>query len=1023
MGKNNRTRNVASFVRPGDHGVRLHLPNGKSIRFNTVDQAQSYIDINYPDRSLERYTGKQRTEPQSPPKKVHYASEDLPTYIDSGRKGINRLIGSAAPSPEFTKAYNRIGMDPIFNDVRVENMRRAWKNNPEYMQYAWTDTGNQVGAVATLPILGMAYEASPLVAGAMNLYGAYEGLDRLTSDEGVAKTWNKFSQGDWKGGLQSLGGDAFDVAMSLPFLNRMRQGVTMAGNTVRNGGRALAGNYVAKQFTRMSPYYDFSFDWRTGKFNLTPKPGMSGAATSVAKADMLPGQVRELPGTPRALGAAESGAAEVPSVRTYGSMNEVADALEAGEFPANSQMEAIAPQVVEPSTVTPTVIARTRSALPPMNEFGHYGDPSSLTTEQLQAVIDYTLETDSLPSEVLGHYINELRARQGMQEVTQSLDDLPPAPAEVNNVTGFENNSFESGNPFSGSFPQVGNVEAVHPTVEEFDWGEFESTPAAAPPIGPYDELLRGSRYIRNQNGTWTHALDGGTFTFGDDGVATFSPGRIMPSIQLQPNEIENFIRTRNDRTFNLDGPFRSLNDFIIRNQYPLGDVGSFGNLWRINYTHPSGVQLPIRLRQEPNGSIKMSLGNGEPTFISTTPETTAQEVYDGIMNYVRSVQIPELTPDQLSLIHSVFPNEVPPMRLGLGRQPGSRGFQNAARTRGLVYNPLDQTFSTRGLGYRRFRDEPIANLTPEALEPIKAPTIITSAEGLPAFSRISSGTNWGTALGVDPGFNPQIDFGLQRPRPTADQVRKALGIQEGGISSSQGDAHFYIERYSPNYTENMPLIETPYEVPILHLNMVPSDGGKLAAADKRWLGQQMESLSENAKGVDIASTGDINPTVSRFVSDLQAATNLSDLDKYNILKMFLENPGQFYREHFNNGDYSPFSWYNNAIRGGKKPKKFFTEPSRNTYTGSFNNYGNQLESPIKGLFNMNPSQLGYESPGISLNANNSTLLQNWMKENIPYLYTLPQDRTKVPFPVTTFRKKGGRLVKKKIINGKKTCK
>lgn len=940
MGKNNRTRNVASFVRPGDHGVRLHLPNGKSIRFNTVDQAQSYIDINYPDRSLERYTGKQGTEPQSPPKKVHYASEDLPIYTDSGRKGINRLIGSAAPSPEFTRAYNRIGMDPIFNDVRVENMRRAWKNNPEYMQYAWTDTGNQVGAVATLPILGMAYEASPLVAGAMNLYGGYEGLGRLTSDEGVAKTWNKFSQGDWKEGLQSLGGDVFDVAMSLPFLNRMRQGVTMAGNTVRNGGRALAGNYAAKQFTRMSPYYDFSFDWRTGKFNLTPKPGMSGATTSVAKSEMLPGQVRELPGTtPRALGSIEQ-PARAPEIIEE------------------------APQVVqEARPIEPTTVAR-----------------------------------ESIP------------------------DDLPPAPVEVNNVIGFENNSFESGNSFSRPFPQVGNVEAVRPTVEEFDWGEFESTPAAAPPIGPYDELLRDSRYFRNQNGTWTHALDGGTFTFGDDGVATFSPRRGMPSIQLQSNEIENFIRTRNDGTFNLDGPFRSLNDFIIRNQYPLGDVGSFGNLWRINYTHPSGTQLPIRLRQEPNGSIKMSLGNGEPTFMPTTPETTAQEVYDGIMNYVRSIQIPELTPDQLSLIHSVFPNEVPPMRLGLGRQPGSRGFQNAARTRGLVYNPLDQTFSTGGLGYRRFRDEPIANLTPEALEPIKAPTIITSAEGLPAFSRISSGTNWGTALGVDPGFNPQINFGLQRPRPTADQVRKALGIQEGGISSSQGDARFYIERYSPNYTENMPLIETPYEVPILHLNMVPSDGGKLAVADRRWLKQQMESLSENAKGVDIASTGDINPTVSRFVSDLQAATNLSDLDKYNILKMFLENPGQFYREHFNQGDYSPFSWYNNAIRGGK-PERFFTEPSRNTYTGAFNNYGSQLESPIKGLFNMNPSQLGHESPGISLNANNSTLLQNWMKENIPYLYTLPQDRTKVPFPVTTFRKKGGRLVKKKIINGKKTCK
>ena len=66
----------------------------------------------------------------------------------------------------------------------------------------------------------------------------------------------------------------------------------MVGNSIKAGkaeGRALAGNDMAKQFTKMSPYYNFSFNWRTGKFNLTPKPGMSGTATSVAKADMLPG--------------------------------------------------------------------------------------------------------------------------------------------------------------------------------------------------------------------------------------------------------------------------------------------------------------------------------------------------------------------------------------------------------------------------------------------------------------------------------------------------------------------------------------------------------------------------------------------------------------------------------------------------------------------------------------------------------------------------------------------------------------
>ena len=306
MGKK-RSKNIADIVKPGNK-VRLYLPNGKSKFFSTVAKAQKFIDNNYPNKILEEgdtyfVKSKSKSKPkqesqqpeqesQQPKKKLRYASEDLPIYLDLGRKGIDRYIGSAAPSPAVQRAYDEIGMNPIVNNVRVENMKKAWETNPEYMQHAWTDTGNQVGIAASLPIVGMAYGLSPLISGAMNLYGAYEGLGRLTSDEGVAKTFNKFSQGDWKGGLQSLGGDALDVAMSLPFLNRMRQGVNIVGNTVEAGGKALAGNYAAKQFTRTSPYYDFSFDLRTGKFNLTPKYyGGSEEVVSVTPPRILPEQV------------------------------------------------------------------------------------------------------------------------------------------------------------------------------------------------------------------------------------------------------------------------------------------------------------------------------------------------------------------------------------------------------------------------------------------------------------------------------------------------------------------------------------------------------------------------------------------------------------------------------------------------------------------------------------------------------------------------------------------------------------
>jgi hypothetical protein len=77
-----------------------------------------------------------------------------------------------------------------------------------------------ISAPAVPEALGLAYSV-PEIAGALNLYGAYEGLGKLTSSEGVAKTYNKFKSGDYLGGTKSLGGDVLDITMSLPFLNRV----------------------------------------------------------------------------------------------------------------------------------------------------------------------------------------------------------------------------------------------------------------------------------------------------------------------------------------------------------------------------------------------------------------------------------------------------------------------------------------------------------------------------------------------------------------------------------------------------------------------------------------------------------------------------------------------------------------------------------------------------------------------------------------------------------------------------------
>jgi hypothetical protein len=90
------------------------------------------------------------------------------------------------------------------------------------MEDVVTNTGNTVGAIASLPMVTPLYSI-PEIAGATNLLMGYEGFNNLASDDGVKKTYNLFKNGDYLEGTKSLGGDIFDVTMSLPFLNRVRR--------------------------------------------------------------------------------------------------------------------------------------------------------------------------------------------------------------------------------------------------------------------------------------------------------------------------------------------------------------------------------------------------------------------------------------------------------------------------------------------------------------------------------------------------------------------------------------------------------------------------------------------------------------------------------------------------------------------------------------------------------------------------------------------------------------------------------
>lgn len=169
--KSKRTRQVSELQEPGEAGILIHLPDKTSKRFRNADEAQQWFDSVYSgDRySLTRTKAAQESRSKqsgASTKQPHFASEDLPVYT-SRRTGIDKYAGSASPSPVFRETYDRIGMNPITSDVRVENMTRAWRNNPKAMQL-WTDAGNEAGAFVTAPFaIGTAPAWAPHVGNAV----------------------------------------------------------------------------------------------------------------------------------------------------------------------------------------------------------------------------------------------------------------------------------------------------------------------------------------------------------------------------------------------------------------------------------------------------------------------------------------------------------------------------------------------------------------------------------------------------------------------------------------------------------------------------------------------------------------------------------------------------------------------------------------------------------------------------------------------------------------------------------------
>jgi hypothetical protein len=96
--------------------------------------------------------------------------------------------------------------------------------------------------------MGMAYDI-PVLAGAMNLSGAYEGISNLASDDGIKKTYNLAKQGEYWKAYKSYLGDWLNAAMVLPAAVPVVEGLATLKNIRTNPNVPSSLKYIfSKKF-------------------------------------------------------------------------------------------------------------------------------------------------------------------------------------------------------------------------------------------------------------------------------------------------------------------------------------------------------------------------------------------------------------------------------------------------------------------------------------------------------------------------------------------------------------------------------------------------------------------------------------------------------------------------------------------------------------------------------------------------------------------------------------------------------
>lgn len=160
-------------------------------------------------------------------------------YSQEVANAIHQGVQQQRSNQQSNKGYTAVFRDDwnsLFGNTRTNGVKRAWQRRPDIMQ-GFQD-GQNAATILTLPFFAPAASALysvPEIAGAINLYGATQGLGRLTSDEGIAKTYNKFKEGDYTGAAKSAFGDVVDIAMSLPVLSRLNSTANSWSNAFWNG--------------------------------------------------------------------------------------------------------------------------------------------------------------------------------------------------------------------------------------------------------------------------------------------------------------------------------------------------------------------------------------------------------------------------------------------------------------------------------------------------------------------------------------------------------------------------------------------------------------------------------------------------------------------------------------------------------------------------------------------------------------------------------------------------------------------